>query len=99
MSYTIALIALLLGVAAGYFLRKSWAARQIGSLEQLTEQKTREAEAKAKEIIVEAKDKAAELLLEAKNEEKERKNQIVALENRLLEREGTLDKRLTDIAS
>ncbi len=98
MQYILALAALVLGGGLGYLARRSWAAKQIGSLEELSDRKTKEAEAKAKEIIVEAKDKAAQVLLEGKNEEKERKNQIAALEHRLLEREGLLDKRLGDIA-
>ncbi|OGY97946.1 MAG: ribonuclease Y [Candidatus Liptonbacteria bacterium RIFCSPHIGHO2_01_FULL_57_28] len=84
---------LLVGIAVGYFFRQFWAKKQLGSLEEVSQRKLQDTEAKAKEIIVEAKDKAASLLLEAKNEEKEHKNRIVATENRLVEREAMLDKR------
>jgi ribonuclease Y len=88
---------LFLGAVAGYFLRRFWATKQIGSLEELSQRKLQETESKAKEIIVEAKEKAATLLVEAKSEEKDLKNRMIALENRLLEREGMLDKRLTGL--
>jgi ribonuclease Y len=98
MQYTYAIVALLVGAAVGYVIRKNWAQKQIGSIEELAERKAKEAESKAKEIIVEAKDKAAQVLLEAKNEEKEARAQVTALEHRLLEREGILDKRLSSLA-
>ena len=45
---------------------------------------------------MEAKEKATGFLEEAKNEEKGRKNQISVLEERLMQREQMVDKRLTD---
>lgn len=98
MTYAIAGIALLLGGAGGYFLRRAWATKKLGALEALGDQKVKEAETRAKEVILEAKEKAASVLLESKNEEKEIKSRMVALETRLIEREGTLDKRLTSLA-
>ncbi len=98
MNYIIALTALVLGGAAGYLLRRFYATRKLGSLEELAERRSKEAETKAKEIILEAKEKAAGVLAETKNEEKERKNQLVALENRLIEREGIVDKRLEKLS-
>lgn len=88
---------LLLGAVAGYYLRQVWAKKQLGSLEEVSQRKLQETETKAKEIIVEAKDKAASLLIEAKHEEKELKNRVLATENRLVEREAMLDKRLTGL--
>jgi ribonucrease Y len=61
--------------------------------------KLAEAETKAKEIILEAKEKSASLLVELKNEEKDRRKEIDALEARVLHREETLDKKLTDLSS
>ena len=98
MTYGLALIALVLGAAVGYFVRKAWATKQLGSLEQLTEQKTKEAETKAKEIIIEAKDKATQVILDAKNEEKEMQSRLVSMENRLIEREGILNKQLASLS-
>ena len=87
----------LVGVLAGYFLRLAQATRRKNSAEEQTKRRLAEAETEAKEIIVEAKDKAASLLVESKNEEKERKGQLLALENRLLQREEMLDKRLVSL--
>lgn len=98
MQYTIAAIALVLGLGVGYFFRKLWATKQLGSLEEIAQSKIQKAEVEAKEIIAEAKGKAAEVLLESKNEEKEHKQQLTALEHRLVEREGLLDERLKSVS-
>ncbi len=76
------------GGAAGYWARKAAEANKLG-----------EAETKAKEIIAEAKEKAAAVLLEQKNDEKERRKEIDALEQRILHREEVLDKKLTDLSA
>lgn len=85
--------ALCAGFAAGYFVRRSWATKKIGSLEAQLEKKVSSAETKAKEIIIEAKEKAASLLVDVKNEERDRRKEIDALEARVLNRDETLDKK------
>jgi ribonuclease Y len=89
MGLTITLIvaALLIGAVVGYIARRYSGANKIA-----------EAETKAKEIVLEAKEKAASLLLESKNEEKDRRKEIDSLESRLLHREETLDKKLTELS-
>ncbi len=82
------LVFLVVGAAAGYFIRKASGANKLA-----------EAETKAKEIILEAKEKSASILLELKNEEKDRRKEIDALEARVLHREETLDKKLTDLSA
>ena len=72
------------GLVGGYFVRRYWATKKIGSLEARLEGKVSEVETRAKEIIVEAKEKAALLLVEEKNEERERRKEIDALEMRIL---------------
>jgi ribonuclease Y len=86
-------VALVFGAGIGFLVRKVWAGKKAGALESRAEKIIAEAEAKAKELVVEAKDKAASLLVESKNEDRERKQQLSALEARLSEREGTVDKR------
>jgi ribonuclease Y len=96
MNYTAlagAAAAFLVGLAGGYFIRRYWATKKIGSLKEQLETKVGEAETKAKEIIVEAKEKAASLLVDFKNEERERRKEIETLESRVLSREETLDKK------
>ncbi len=83
-----AVVFLAVGGVAGYLARRYSGANKLA-----------EAETKAKEIVLEAKEKAASLLVELKNEEKDRRKEIDALEARVLHREETLDKKLTDLSA
>ncbi len=94
-SILIPLGGLVLGLAAGYFVRQVWATKQLGSLEQQIEEKNKKAESEAKEILLGAKEKASNILEEAQKEERDRKKEILALESRIHEREESLEKKLT----
>lgn len=94
-----ALISLLIGVLAGYVLRRYWATKKLGGVEEKIKKDIADAEARAKEIVVEAKEKAASLLVESQNHEKDRRKELDALESRVLHREETLDKKLTDLST
>ncbi len=82
----IAAACLLVGVTAGYFARRYWAASRLGETEE-----------KIRRNLAEAEAKAASLLVEVRNEEKERRKEIDALEKRLLNKEEALDKRSGDL--
>jgi len=99
MNVLVPLVAAALGVAAGYFLRRAFAARKFGDVEERIKKNIAEAEAKAKEIIVEAKDKAASLLVDIKNEEKERRKELEAVGGRLVHKEEALDKRSGELSA
>ncbi|TSD02941.1 MAG: uncharacterized protein Athens071426_361 [Parcubacteria group bacterium Athens0714_26] len=91
--------ALLLGIAAGYLTRQLIGASRASSTEQKIKVWLEEAQTKAKEIVLEAKDKAAVFLDEAKKEERERKLQVMRMEERLLKREEVLDKQKDELTS
>jgi ribonuclease Y len=95
----IAGIFLVVGAAVGYFAKRNWANKAQQELEEKITKEVAAAETKAKEILIEAKEKAATLLVELKNDDKERRKEIEALETRVLHREETLDKKLTDLAT
>ncbi|HUC01326.1 MAG TPA: ribonuclease Y [Candidatus Paceibacterota bacterium] len=84
----VAVVCLAVGGAVGYLIRRYSGANKLA-----------EAETKAKEIVLEAKEKAASILVDLKNEEKDRRKEIDALEARVLHREETLDKKLTDLSA
>lgn len=84
----VAVVCLAVGGAVGYLVRRYSGANKLA-----------EAETKAKEIVLEAKEKSASILVDLKNEEKERRKEIDALEARVLHREETLDKKLTDLSA
>lgn len=85
---------LLVAFAAGFLVRRFWAVKKLGSVEERIKRGVEEAEGKAKEIVLEAKDKAASLLVELKNEEKERRRELDAAETRLSRREDELTKKI-----
>ena len=91
--------ALLLGLAAGYFIRQAVAKRQADSAEQKIKNWLEEAKSHAKEVVLDAKERAAKLLEEVKGEEKSRKLQLDKLEERILKKEEQLEKQLADFAS
>ncbi|HTY39886.1 MAG TPA: ribonuclease Y [Candidatus Paceibacterota bacterium] len=91
-------VSLGIGVVVGYFVRQARALRDVNSAEQKAKSRLDNVEAEAKAIVLEAKEKAAAVLAEAQNEEKERKTKITALEERLIQREESLDKKLSGLA-
>ncbi|MEK7212337.1 MAG: ribonuclease Y [Patescibacteria group bacterium] len=91
-------VSLVVGAAVGYFVRRLRVLQGSDSVEETNRRKIAEAESKAKEIVLEAKEKAAAFLADAQKEEKRREDKITALETRLLEREETLDKKLTHLS-
>lgn len=95
----IAIASVLVGIAVGYLVRRYWAVKQFGGVEEKIKKDLAEAETKAKEIVIEAKEKAASLLLEVKNEEKDRRKDIDTFEAHLLKKEEALDKKSEEIAA
>ncbi|MCL0052797.1 ribonuclease Y [Peptococcaceae bacterium] len=91
-------VALLLGFAVGYFLRKHLAEAKIASAEAEAEKiiKTavEQAEAKKREAILEAKEEVLRFRNEAEREYKERRNELQKIERRLLQKEENLDRKV-----
>ena len=97
----VALICLLIGILAGYIVRKNVSERTIGSAEQTAKNMLLDAEKEAKtikkEISLEAKEEAQKLRSDVDREIKDRRNEMTRLERRLLQREESLDKKLENI--
>ncbi len=85
------------GLAIGYGIRVSVAKKLQSSIEKKAEAQLESAKTEAKEIVVEAKDKASSILEDANREEKERKQELRQLEERLLKREDLLDQKTRDL--
>ena len=83
---------LVAGVVVGYILRQSLVSKKVNSLEQVIKKQLEESKAKAADIILKAQEKTADLLEKSIIEEKERKTQLLRLEERLLKREEILDQ-------
>ena len=98
MYYTLtAVIALILGIAAGYFLRKALAEAKISSAEtaaqKIIEEANQEARAIKREKQLEAKEEAHKLRTEIERESKERRNELQRMERRLSQKEDSLDRK------
>lgn len=98
---TLAISALMLGVLAGYLLRKHLAEAKIAFAEdaakRILEEAQKEAEAKKREAILEAKEEIHLMRSEAERENRERRNELQRLERRLLQKEETLDRKLESL--
>ncbi len=90
---------LVIGAVIGYFGRRTIANKKQQEVEEKLKREVADAETKAKEILIEAKEKAASILVDIKNDEKERRKEIEQLEQRILHREETLDKKLGDVSA
>lgn len=93
----VAALALVLGAAVGFLLRKYLGEMKIDSAEaqakKLIADAKKEADAKQRELVLEAKDEAHQLRKESERENKERRRELTQIENRLGQKEETLDER------
>ncbi|GAB4248792.1 MAG: ribonuclease Y [Thermoleophilia bacterium] len=90
-----------IGVAAGYFLRKFLGEAKIRSAEaeaqKVLQDAERQAEAIKREARVEVKDELHKLRMETEEELKTRRHELSQLEKRVLQREEILDEKLKEI--
>ena len=97
----VGLIALLIGILAGYIIRKTIGEKAIGGAEQTAKNLILDAENKAetikKEIALKAKEDALKYKDEAEKEIKSRRSELSKSENRLNQKEETIDKKLENI--
>src|SRR3990167_9382717 len=85
------------GIVVGYFLRWLVTLGQKGSMELTIKQTLLEAKDKAQTIVADAEKESAQILAEARDKEKEKETSLKKLEDRLLKKDETLDKRQGDI--
>lgn len=93
----VGLIALIIGCAVGYVLRKQSSEKMIGSAEaeakRVVDEAARSAETLKKEALVEAKDDAYKIRNEAEQEARERRAEVQNTEKRLMQKEDILDRK------
>lgn len=92
----IGVIALIVGLAGGYVLRKQMAQAKANSLEAIAEKRLIEVKNKEKDLLIQAKEKAIALIDEAKKEEQERREEIKKMQARVEQRENMFDKQLLE---
>jgi len=95
-SIVIGVVALGAGIGLGYYIRQVVAQKRKSSIEARLKKLIEDSKIEAKEMLLDAKEKAAKTIEEAKVEEKERHGQMRRLEERVLERETAIDKRVSE---
>ncbi len=89
----VGLAGLMVGAGAGYFARR----RAVGtSLQQAEEQAGRilaEAESRQKELLLEARDEALKLRAASEEEARDRRAEVLRIEQRLIQKEENLDRK------
>lgn len=92
-----ALLALIVGVVVGFYVRKSIAEQKIqgarSAADQIVEDAKREAESLKKEALLEAKDEIHKLRTEAERDIRDRRSELQKQENRLMQKEENLDRK------
>src|SRR4030065_1322611 len=89
----VVIVALSLGSFLGYLARQTIAKKQLGTVESKLNKLIEDAKQEAKETLFKAKDRAVQIIEEAEKEEKERKQQVIKMEERLEKREENLDRK------
>ncbi len=87
------------GVALGYYLRLIISLGKRGSMELEIKKMQVDAEEAAKKIVFEAEEKAAGIMKELRQEIKEKEEKAKAIEERLIKKEDSLEKRQADLDS
>ena len=96
-----AVVALVVGVLAGYVYRKNVIEKKIGQSEEmaknLVEDATRKAEDQKKEILLSAKEEVIRLKSELDKEVRDRRSEVTRLERRVNQREEAYDKKQSNL--
>ncbi len=97
----LAFICVAIGLAGGYYMRKSLAEAKIKSAEDAAAKilidAKKESETRKKEALLEAKEEIHRQRIEADRDNKERYNEIVRQEKRLQKKEEDIDRKLDSI--
>ncbi len=95
------ILSLVIGIIAGYFIRRYIGEGKIKNAEELakkiTEEAEKDGEARKKELLLEAKEEIHKSRTEAEKETRERRNEVQKLERRVLHKEETLDRKSESI--
>jgi ribonuclease Y len=83
----------------GYFIRQQFASKRANSVEQTITKKLEDSKLEATKILAEAQTHAAKILEEGRKEEKERKEKIDKNEERLIQREESLQAQLLAVSA
>ena len=93
----ISIVLAIVALAAGYGVADTKAKRKISSAKSAAEAELHQAKQQAEALLKTATDEAKELSAEVRQEEQKRRNELASVEDRLAEREVSLDKKLDQL--
>ncbi|MDO8622423.1 MAG: ribonuclease Y [bacterium] len=96
-SLGIGVVALVVGVVAGYVYRHTVASKSISAAERKAEAMLQDAKRREQEFLLKAKEKGMKIIEDAKREEAERRREVAALQSRTEKRESLFDQKLLDL--
>jgi ribonuclease Y len=93
----IAIVLGLAGLAAGYGTNMVMTKRKLGSAENEAEKQLAKAKKEAEKQLAQAREEASQIIDQARKEDQARRKEFKDIEQRLVGREESLDKKLDDI--
>ncbi len=90
----ITLLLVVVGAAAGFGFNQSMTRKKLGSAEEAAEKELKKAKKEAEKALSDAREEAAQLAEQSRKDEATRRKELKEVEQRLLDREETLDKKL-----
>lgn len=93
----ITLVLAVAGIVAGFGANQVLTKNKIGSAEEAADKELKKAKKEAEKALSDARAEAAKLADEARKEESARRRELKEIEQRLLDREVALDKKLDDL--
>lgn len=93
----ITIVLAVVGIGIGFGANQAITKQKLGSAEEAVEKELKRAKKEADKAISEAREEAAQLAEAARKDEASRRKELKDIEQRLLDREVALDKKLDDI--
>jgi ribonucrease Y len=93
----LALLLAIAGVGAGFGASQVMTKKKLGSAEEAAEKELKKAKKEAEKSLAEAREEAAQLADQARKDETVRRKELKEIEQRLLDREEAMDKKLDTI--
>src|SRR5688572_18984706 len=87
------LVALALGVAAGFFFHERQTSRQLAATRQTADALLEEARTTEKGILLEAKEEAIRIRAQGEEELRDRRQEVLRQERRVAQKEEALDRK------
>lgn len=93
----ITLLLIVVGAAAGFGANQAVTKKKLGSAEEAADKELKRAKKEASKALEDAREEAAKLSEDARKEEATRRKETKEIEQRLLDRSVSLDKKLDDL--